>query len=371
LPAAGTTAAAAKESAAAGVEDPPSRWIKAQSALPADFQGPGSVLVDPTNNVYVVNQDRKTIVRVNAHDESITTILSNAEVRLLVESPNGASGGVRYDFKLVKLAPKDLALAPGDGLFFSDMDHNSIFKLTRSGLLSRVAGTGEAGFVDGENHKSKFNGPRGIAVNAEGNIIVADANNHCIRLIDLKAGSLSTLAGVCGTKGALDGFQEEMATLDTPSAVAVDEEGKVFFADRSGLRMIAEGNVTTLMLGVRAGALNVYKNSLFIADSYNRCIRQVKASLPTENWQFAGTCESRALPGVNTARSAADDADVIFQFPVGIAVSNGGDIVYVGDADANKVYKLYRKDPLPNPLTSELLAQMAADIEALKAKVGL
>jgi hypothetical protein len=46
---------------------------------------------------------------------------------------------------------------------------------------------------------------------------------------------------------------------------------------------------------------------------------------------------------VNTKRTAADDADVMFQFPVGIAVSNAGDIVYVGDADAGKVYKLFRK----------------------------
>jgi hypothetical protein len=69
-----------------------------------------------------------------------------------------------------------------------------------------------------------------------------------------------------------------------------------------------------------------------------RCV-----SAPTENWQFAGTCESSFLPGVNTKRTAADDADVMFQFPVGIAVSNSGDIVYVGDADAGKVYKLFRK----------------------------
>jgi DNA-binding beta-propeller fold protein YncE len=359
--AAGTTAAAIKP-----VEDSPSRWVVAQTTLPAGFQGPGSVAVDDTANVFVVNEDRKGIVRVNSHDDSVTTIMDQAQVRLLY--PTGTNS---YDLKLVTIAPKDIALAPNEGIYFSDMLHNSIFKITRSGLISRIAGTGEAGFVDGRALESKFNQPRGIGLDASNNVIIADSGNHCIRLLDLKAGALSTLAGQCGNAGANDGFQSGWSTLDTPASLAVDGDGKVFFADRTGLRVIADGNVTTLMPGVRAGALKVYKKSLFIADTYNRCIREVSTDSPHENWQFAGRCEVSYTPGVNTAKTAADDPNVMFEFPVGVAVSPGGEIVYVGDADAGKVYKLYRKTPEPAPLTSELLAQMAADIEALKAKVGL
>jgi DNA-binding beta-propeller fold protein YncE len=322
--------------------------------------------VDDTANVFVVNQDHKGIIRINSHDDSVTTILDNAQVRLLY--PTGTNA---YELKLVTIAPKDIALAPNEGIYFSDMLHNSLFKVTRSGLVSRIAGTGEAGFVDGKNMESKFNQPRGIGLDASNNIIIADSGNHCIRLLDLQANALSTLAGQCGTPGNLDGFQAGWSTLDTPSAVAVDMDGKVFFADRTGLRIIADGNVTTLMPGVRAGALKVYKDELFIADTYNRCIRQIKTASPSENWQFAGRCEASYTPGVNTAKTAADDPNPMFEFPVGVAVSPGGEIVYVGDADAGKVYKLYRKTPEPAPLTSELLAQMAADIEALKAKVGL
>lgn len=251
------------------------------------------------------------------------------------------------------------------------MLHNALFKLTRSGLVSRIAGTGEAGFVDGQSLESKFNQPRGIGLDSDDNIIIADSGNHCIRLLDVKAGTLSTLAGMCGTAGNMDGFQSGWATLDTPAAVAVDQSGKVFFADRTGLRVIEDGNVTTLMPGVRAGAMKVYKDDLFIADTYNRCIRQLAAHSPHENWQFAGKCEAQYTAGVNTAKTAADDANVMFEFPVGVAVSPNGQIVYVGDSDAGQVYKLYRKAPKPAPLTSELLAQMAADIEALKAKAGL
>merc|ERR1712224_633746 len=106
-----------------------------------------------------------------------------------------------------------------------------------------------------------------------------------------QANALSTLAGQCGTPGNLDGFQAGWSTLDTPSAVAVDMDGKVFFADKTGLRIIADGNVTTLMPGVRAGAMKVY-----------------------ENWQFAGRCEASYTEGVNTAKTAADDPNVMFQF---------------------------------------------------------
>ena len=51
-----------------GEEPAPTRWIQGQTTLPANFQGPGSVLVDATGNVFVVNQDRRSIVRINAHD---------------------------------------------------------------------------------------------------------------------------------------------------------------------------------------------------------------------------------------------------------------------------------------------------------------
>ena len=64
------------------------------------------------------------------------------------------------------------------------------------------------------------------------------------------------------------------------------------------------------MPGVRAGALKVYKDELFIADTYNRCIRQIKTASPSENWQFAGRCEASYTPGVNTAKTAADDPNV-------------------------------------------------------------
>ena len=73
---------------------------------------------------------------------------------------------------------------------------------------------------------------------------------------------------------------------------------------------LCSGNVTTLMPGVRAGALKVYKKSLFIADTYNRCIREVSTDSPHENWQFAGRCEVSYTPGVNTAKTAADDPNV-------------------------------------------------------------
>ena len=145
-----------------GEEPAPTRWIQGQTTLPANFQGPGSVLVDATGNVFVVNQDRRSIVRINAHDgvsacpepdaphvpldffgprtgrmtclrcaDSVTNVLNRAQVRLLTKEDK--AGTVSYREELVTIAPKDLALAPSEGLYFSDMLHNSIFKLTRNG----------------------------------------------------------------------------------------------------------------------------------------------------------------------------------------------------------------------------------------------
>ncbi len=123
---------------------------------------------------------------------------------------------------------------------------NRIRKITTAGVVSTVAGTGIAGYLDGPANGAQFDGPIGIAVDAGHNIYVADTYNDRIRKIS-SDGQVSTLAGA-GRPGYADGASTT-ALFDTPCAVVVSVDGILYVADTGNdqLRKITTaGEVTTL-----------------------------------------------------------------------------------------------------------------------------
>lgn len=89
----------------------------------------------------------------------------------------------------------------------------------------------EAGFADGKRQNAQFNTPGQICFDQDGIMFVADSGNQCIRKID-REGVVSTVIGIPGKKGYVDGVPDD-ALFDTPTGVAVDEEGTVYIADQN------------------------------------------------------------------------------------------------------------------------------------------
>jgi glucose/arabinose dehydrogenase len=100
--------------------------------------------------------------------------------------------------------------------------------------VSVVAGSGSAGHADGHGTQASFHAPTGVAVDGDGNIIVADYGSHRIRKIS-PDGSVSTLAG-SGTAGHADGHGTQ-ASFHTPRGVAVDGDGNTIVADYGSHRI--------------------------------------------------------------------------------------------------------------------------------------
>lgn len=121
-----------------------------------------------------------------------------------------------------------------------------------AGTISRFAGTSEAGF-DGDGgpaRSARLNGPAGLAIDHAGNVFIADLRNHAIRRVEVRTGVMTTVAG-CGERGfAGDGGPATEGRLSAPEGVAVDADGNIYIADSGNQRIrkvhARTGTITTI-----------------------------------------------------------------------------------------------------------------------------
>lgn len=158
-------------------------------------------------------------------------------MRIDLNKPKAATNKVLGDIKQVSGGQNGhLVFNPVDNHFYcSNNTDNIIYKIKvsddyESAIITPWAGNG-VGWTDGPVSQAKFNTPRGIAVDSEGNILIADQNNHCIRKISLD-GIVTTIAGTPQSAGYQDGFPKE-AKFNQPTGVAVDRNDMIYIADQN------------------------------------------------------------------------------------------------------------------------------------------
>ncbi len=161
-------------------------------------------------------------------------------------------------------ASQDAEIGDGNGvaidaagnLYIADGGHHTIRKVTPGGVVSTIAGKADQpGTADGVGTDAQFNTPDGIAVDTAGNVFVADRRNHSIRKIT-PAGVVSTFAGKTGTAfggpvfGSPDGVGEA-ARFYEPSGLAFDRQGNLYVADSANqtIRKITPAGVVTTLAG--------------------------------------------------------------------------------------------------------------------------
>lgn len=227
--------------------------------------------------------------------------------------------------------PYALAVDGSGVVFVADAgDNNRIRRVHADGRVDTLAGTGE-GWRDGPALQAQFHTPSGIALDAAGNVYVADTGNNRIRRIGTD-GMVSTLAGE-GTRGFADGPAAQ-ARFDAPMGVAVDAAGRVYVADtyNDRIRVIdTDGTVRTLAGGDRPGhadglgtqaqldtpvALVLDRHgNLLIADLYSNAIRRLSPD--------------------GVLRTQVADGGLI-NGPLSVAVTHD-DLLYVGDTSGQLV----------------------------------
>ncbi len=244
---------------------------------------------------------------------------------------NGAVAAASFN------GPASVVFDNADNLFVSESTNNDIREITPAGVVSTFAGTGTNNNTNGPGNAAGFNSPYQITFDAAGNMYVADEGNMIIRKIT-PAAIVSTFAGT-GMQSSTDGTTST-ATFDTPFGVAVDAAGDVYVADRGSgaVRKIdVTGQVTTY---------NVFDGSATLTNNGGLAYLAVDASgnlYLVDNNQVKMITPSGGvtiIAGSTTAGSAnGTGAAAAFNKLMGIAVDAAGDI-YVGDAYNNSIRRI-------------------------------
>ena len=220
----------------------------------AQLSSPLDVAVDSAGSLYIADYGNARIRRVD-HNGTITTVAG---------SGFGSYGGDNGPAVQAQLArPRGVALDSNGNLFIADTANHRVRGVDASGTITTIAGTGEVGYSGdgGLAVEAQLNEPSGVAVDGSGNLYIADSHNHRIRRIDA-SGTITTIAGTGRGGYSGDGGPAIQAWLDSPSGVAVDNAGNLYIADRGNnsiRRVDAGGTIATV-----AGIGSVYRD--YISD---------------------------------------------------------------------------------------------------------
>jgi sugar lactone lactonase YvrE len=233
---------------------------------------------------------------------------------------NGTGTAASFDY------PGDVTVDSSGYLFVADRANNAIRMITSAGVVTTLAGTGTAGYINGAGSVAQFYYPSGVAVDSSGKVFVADTSNHRIRYIS--GGYVYLLAGT-GTAGATDG-STSVAQFSSPYGIAVDNSGIIYVSENGNhsLRKISGSTVSTLTtsLTMPYGIAISLSGSIIVADGGAQQIKNVST-----------TGVVTVLAGTGTAGyQEGAVASALFYNPQDVDTDSSGKI-YVADRSNHRI----------------------------------
>jgi len=354
------------------------------AATNASLNLPESLIVDPSENLWICDAGNNRIRRVDTNGIittinfglSVTEVLMDPKGNLFIAAAGqnqimerdtngvftvmGGTGSSSYTgdggpANMAYLAGPTTAVAdPAGKIIIADQNYQRIRQVSSVGIIVTLAGTGAAGFSGDGNaaSKAKLNSPYGVAMDGAQNIFFSDFSNHRVRKIDTK-GVISTVAGNGTSAFAGDNGVATNASLNNPAGLAVDVLGNLFIADQlnnrirkvdtNGIITTVAGSSTNVLYAGNGGyatnaglfrprgvAVDAVGN-LFIADTGNNRIRKVDTN---------GIIT--LLAGTNSSGFSGDGGLALtnkFASPAAVAVDGAGN-VFVADELNDRIRKI-------------------------------
>lgn len=310
-------------------------------AIDATLADPHRIELDAAGNVYLADPFLRRVRKVSTSGV-ITTVAGSG-----IDGSAG-DGGPATNASLS--CPTGVAADAAGSVYIADKCSHRIRKVSPSGVIHTIAGTGVPGY-NGDGGQAAWawlNDPEDVAVDASGNVYVADSGNGRVRRI--------STSGVITT----------VASSEAPIAVTTDATGSLFIAERAGRvrKVSTSGSITTVAGNGTSGfsgdggpATSASLNEphdvavdadghLYIADSWNNRVRRVLGQRVRD--MHAGTISTFAGDGVEGFSGDGGPATAAQVWPYGLAVSDGD--VYISDIRhglVRKVEDVAAGSPLP------------------------
>lgn len=294
----------------------------------ASFYQPTGVATDTAGSIYVADF-RNNLVRKISPAGVVSTLAGSG----LQGAANGTAINASFN------QPIGIAADAAGNVFIADNGNHLIREVSPTGNVTTLAGSGILGSANGTGTAAAFNFPQGVAVDASGNVYVADYGNNMIRKIS-PAGAVTTLAG-SGEVGA--GNSPDTVTFNKPIGVALDVAGNIYIADYgnnlirkitpagivstlagSGMSGSANGTGTTASFNGITGVAVDAPGNVYVADYGNNLVRLISP---------AGVVTTL---GTGTGASAKS---ILFSGPYGVAVDAAGNI-YVANYGNSTIEKI-------------------------------
>jgi streptogramin lyase len=306
---------------------------------------PSQVCCDSLDHIYFADPLNHYVWKLDGNTGAMTKVAGNGT------SGFSGDGGPATSAQLNK--PEGVCVDGWGNIYIGDTDNHRIRKVSLSGNISTVAGTGSGGY-DGDGGlaiNAKLKKPNGVFVDPSGNIYIADTDNHCIRRVDAASGNISTVAGI-GSAGATgNGGPATSAKLNKPRGVFVDAGGDIYIADTencwirkvdasTGHISLVAGNAsatcgysgdggpaTDAELDKPRGVFVNGSGDILIADTGNHCVRVV----------YAATGDIHTIAGTGAAGYSGDGGlatNAQLDSPRGVCLNGAGEMVIADTMNA-------------------------------------
>jgi uncharacterized protein (TIGR03437 family) len=331
-------------------------------ALNARFNAPAAVARDAAGDLYVADTGNNRVRKVTP-DGRVSTFAGNGEAGFSGDGASATAAELN--------APEAVAVDAAGDVYVADTGNNRVRRIDPAGAITSVAGTGHSGYSGdgGEAVFAQLNAPAGLAVDAAGDLYIADTGNNIIRMVDA-SGTIASVAGDGATGFAGDGGAPLDASLNAPHGLALDSAGDLYIADTGNgrLRRVSAGSaagpstITTFpdsaqgVWGSPYGLAIDGSGDLFLADSADQQVYRIEPGgrITTLAGDGIGGFNGESGPGLTTR----------LLDPSGLTMDAAGD-VYVADRGNNRIRELTPdSEPVISvPLTTSMTVVNAASLD--------
>jgi sugar lactone lactonase YvrE len=280
---------------------------------------PSGIVRDAAGNLFVCDRDNHRIVKITS--AGVTSVFAGGTMGFV----NGTGAAAQFN------QPYAITIDPAGNLYVGDRINHAIRKITPAGVVTTLAGNGSAGNVNGTGSTAMFNEPLGVAVDASGNVYVADYANGSLRKVTA-AGVVTTLTSIpfifgvtadaAGNVYCAEYFNHQVSKYSSAGAYTV-------IAGQAGSNGNVDAVGTVARFTVPAGISVDASGNLYITETVNNKIRKI-----------TGTGAVTTIAGNNAGLTDGVGDAARFDAPIAVTGDFTNNTIYVADFNNNKIRKV-------------------------------